>query len=72
MESACRNSLSYAVPLVTEKSPFLADVDALLQDTKAGSLHPALAQFIENLQLQSKSNARSEIEFPSFTSTRPC
>lgn len=53
-------------PLVTEKSPFLADVDALPQETKSESLHPALAQFIENLQLQSKSETRNEIRISQF------
>lgn len=53
-------------PLVTEKSPFLADVDSLPLETKADSLHPALAQFIENLQLQSKSETRSEIKISQF------
>jgi hypothetical protein len=53
-------------PLVTEKSPFLADVDSLPQDTKAETLHPALAQFIENLQMQSTSDTRSEIKISQF------
>ncbi|OHT15717.1 hypothetical protein TRFO_13881 [Tritrichomonas foetus] len=53
-------------PLVTEKSPFLADVDALPQETKSDTLHPALAQFIENLQLHSKSDTRSEIKISQF------
>ena len=53
-------------PLVTEKSPFLADVDALPQESKSDTLHPALAQFIENLQLQSKSETRNEIKISQF------
>lgn len=52
--------------LVTEKSPFLADVDSLPQETKSDTLHPALAQFIENLQLQSKSDTRNEIKISQF------
>jgi hypothetical protein len=54
------------LPLVTEKSLFLADVDSLLQDTKAETSHPALAQFIENLQLQPNSETRSEIKISQF------
>jgi hypothetical protein len=53
-------------PLVTEKSPFLADVDSLPQDTKSETLHPAIAQFVENLQLQSNSETRSEIKISQF------
>jgi hypothetical protein len=55
-----------APPLVTEKSPFLADVDSLPQDTRSDSMHPALAQFIENLQMQSKSDTPAEIKISQF------
>ena len=53
-------------PLVTEKSPFLADVDSLPQDTKSETLHPALAQFIEELQLHSTSESRNEIKISQY------
>lgn len=53
-------------PLVTEKSPFLADVDSLPQDTKSETLHPALAQFIEQLQLHSTSDSRNEIKISQY------
>ena len=53
-------------PVVTEKSPFLADVDSLPQETKSETLHPALAQFIEQLQLHSTSDSRNEIKISQF------
>jgi len=53
-------------PIVTEKSPFLADVDSLPTETKSDTLHPALAQFIEHLQLHSTSDSRNEIKISQF------
>lgn len=51
---------------VTEKTPFLADIDSLPKETKSEYLHPALAQFLEQLQLKSSSEKRGEIKISQF------